>query len=126
MHPGTFPINNSSDAQMASLRILRKWPVSMATIDRIEKYKKYNISADIQAIFTILVSGHTVLEQYRSNVVMTLRFQGQLIAKIKIQRKKHTLKSGYIEFKYYAEAIHSALTRRVNNSRPLPCLALVP
>ena len=30
-----------------------------------------------------------LLEEYRSNEVITLRFQGQLIAQIKIQRKKN-------------------------------------
>ena len=32
MHPRTFHIKNPSDAKLASLSILRKWPVSMATI----------------------------------------------------------------------------------------------
>ena len=32
MHPRTFHIKNLSDARLASLSILRKWPVSMATI----------------------------------------------------------------------------------------------
>ena len=63
MHPRTFHIKNPSDAKLASLSILRKRPISMATIVRIEKYKKYNIPVHIQAIFTILVSGH-VLEQF--------------------------------------------------------------
>ena len=39
MHPRTFHIKNPSDAKLASLSILRKWPVSMATIVEIEKYK---------------------------------------------------------------------------------------
>ena len=56
MHPRTFHIKNPSDAKLASLSILRKWPVSMATIFKIEKYKKLYISAHIQPIFTILVS----------------------------------------------------------------------
>ena len=38
MHPRTFHIKNPSDAKLASLRILRKWPVSMATIVKIENY----------------------------------------------------------------------------------------
>ena len=32
MHPRTFHIKNPSDAKLASLSILRKWSVSMATI----------------------------------------------------------------------------------------------
>ena len=40
MHPMTFHINNPSDAKLASLSILIKWPVSMATIVKIEKNKK--------------------------------------------------------------------------------------
>ena len=47
------------------------------------------MSVHIQAIFTILVSGHTVLEHDRSNGVLTWMFQGQIIAKIKIHRKKN-------------------------------------
>ena len=37
MHPMTFLINIPSDAKMASLGIFRKWPVSIATIVKIEK-----------------------------------------------------------------------------------------
>ena len=40
MHPRTFHINNPSDAKLASLSILIKWPVSMATIVKIEKKQK--------------------------------------------------------------------------------------
>ena len=41
-------------------------------------------------MFTMLGSGHNVLEQDRSNGVMTLMFKGQLISKNKnIQSKKH-------------------------------------
>ena len=40
MHPRTFHINNPSDAKLASLSILVKWPVSMATIVKIEKKQK--------------------------------------------------------------------------------------
>ena len=69
MHP-----RNARDAKLASLSMFyRKWIVSMATI---VKLKMYNISVHIQADFTKLVSEH-VLEQYRSNGVMTLRFQGK-------------------------------------------------
>ena len=58
MHPRTFHFKNPSDAMVASLRILRKWPVSMATIVKNRTIKKCNISVHNQAIFTILVSGH--------------------------------------------------------------------
>ncbi len=44
MHSRTFRINNPSDAKLASLSVLRKLSVSMATIVEIEKYKKCNIS----------------------------------------------------------------------------------
>ena len=37
MHPRTFHIKNPSDAKLASLSILRKWPVSMATIVKNRK-----------------------------------------------------------------------------------------
>ena len=40
MHPRTFHIKNPSDAKLALLSVLSKWPVSMATIVEIEKYKK--------------------------------------------------------------------------------------
>ncbi len=87
MHPTTFHIKNPSDAKLVSLSILRKLPVSMANIVKIEKYKKYNISIIYSSYFhNINFSIWTcVLQQYRSNGVMTLRFQSQLIAKIKIQ-----------------------------------------
>ena len=54
----TFNINNPSDAKLASLSILRKLPVSMATIVKIENTKKCNILVHIQGIFTILLSGY--------------------------------------------------------------------
>ena len=38
MHPRTFLIKNPSDAKLASLRVFRKWPVSMATIAKIGNY----------------------------------------------------------------------------------------
>ena len=79
IHPRTFHIKNPSNAKLASLSILRKWSVSMATIVKIEKYRKLNISVHIQ-LFNI----------DRSNRVVTLICQGQLTAKIKIQRKKAT------------------------------------
>jgi hypothetical protein len=44
MHLGTIHIKNPSDAKLASLSILRKWLVSMATVTKIEKYKKSYIS----------------------------------------------------------------------------------
>ena len=50
MHPRTFHIKNPSDARLASLSILRKWPVSMAIT--VKNLKKSNISVHIQAIFT--------------------------------------------------------------------------
>ena len=51
MHPTTFHIKNPSDAKLASLSILRKWPVSMATIVKIEKYKS-DISQHIFKLFS--------------------------------------------------------------------------
>ena len=92
MHPRTFHIKNPNDAKLASLSICQAGIIEkMACFHVINrKYKKYNISVHILAIFTILVSGH-MLEQYRSNEVMTLMFQGQLIAKIKMQRKINAL-----------------------------------
>ena len=38
MHRRTFHIKNPSDAKLASLSILGKWPVSMTTIAKIENY----------------------------------------------------------------------------------------
>ena len=44
-------INNPSNGRLASLSVLRKWPVSMVTIFKItkltKKYKKCNISVHI-------------------------------------------------------------------------------
>ena len=42
------------------------------------------------SVIVMLLSVYTHLTYDLSNGVMTLKFQGQLIAKIKIQRKKHT------------------------------------
>ena len=51
MHPRTFHINNPSDAKLASLSILRKWPVSMAIIVK-SKNTKSEISQYIFKIFS--------------------------------------------------------------------------
>ena len=51
MHPRTFHIKNPSDATLASLSMLRKWPVSMATIVKIKNTKSY-ISQYIFKLFS--------------------------------------------------------------------------
>ena len=48
MHTRTFHIIDPSDAKLASLSILIKWPVSIATIVKIEK----NISQHIFNLFS--------------------------------------------------------------------------
>ena len=50
MHPRTFHIKNPSDAKLASLSILRKLPVSMASIVKNRKIQK---SATSQYIFKL-------------------------------------------------------------------------
>ena len=87
MDPRTFHINNPSDAKLASLSILRKWPVSMATIIKNLKIQKVQYLGTYSSYFHNITFWTYVLEEYRSNGVMTLMFQGQLIAKIKIQRQ---------------------------------------
>ena len=73
-----------------SLSILRKLPVSMATIVKNRKMQNVQYLSTYSSYFHNISFWTYVLEQYRSNGVMTLRFQGQLIAKIKIQRKIST------------------------------------
>ena len=87
MHPKTFHIKNPSDAKLASLSILRKWPVSMATIVKNRKIQKVQYLSTYSSYFYNIIFWTYVLEEHRSNGVMTSMFQGQLIAKIKIQRK---------------------------------------
>ena len=58
----------------------------MATIFKIEKM---SYLSTYSSYFHNISFWTYVLEDDRSNGVMTLRFQGQLIAKIKIKRKKH-------------------------------------
>ena len=64
----------------------------MATIVKNRKNTKSTISQYIFKLFSQYYFWTYALEQYRSNGVMTLRFQGQLIAKIKIQRKIKSFK----------------------------------
>ena len=85
MNTRTFHIKNPSDAKLASLSILRKWLVSTATI--VKNRKKVQYISTYSSYFHNITFWTYVLEEYRSNGVMTLKFQGQLIAKIKIQRK---------------------------------------
>ena len=63
----------------------------MATIVEIENTKSY-ISQHVNSSYFHNISFWTyVLEDDRSNGVMTLMFQGQLFSKIKIQLKKPRL-----------------------------------
>ena len=90
MHPRTFHIKNPSDAKLALLSILRKWPVSNATVVRNRKIQNVQYLSSYSSYFHNISFWTYVIQQYRSNVVMTLRFQGQLIAKIIILRKINT------------------------------------
>ena len=94
MHTRTFHIKNPSDAKLASLSFFfyRKWHVSMTTIVNIKKYKKLNILVHSSCIHNIGFWTY-VLKHVLSNGVMTLMFQGQLIANIKILLKTTHLHS---------------------------------
>ena len=56
MYLWTLFIRNQSGAKLELLSILRKWPVSMETVTKYEKLKKYDISGSRWPILTILVS----------------------------------------------------------------------
>ena len=83
-----LPHQDCRDAKLASLSILRKWPVFMATTVKT-KIKKVKYLSTYSSYFHNISSWTSVLEHDRANGVGTLRFQSQLIAKINIQRKQH-------------------------------------
>ena len=51
MHPRTLHIKNPGDAKLASLSILRKWPVSMATIVKNRKIQKVQYLSTYSSYF---------------------------------------------------------------------------
>ena len=67
MHPRTLHIKNPSDAKLASLSILRKWPVSMATIVKNRKIQKVQYLSTYSSYFHNISFWTYGLEQYRSN-----------------------------------------------------------